>query len=281
MFAGLLGACNKSALESNVRDQRRDTIPGVSDTKVRISAIESNGRTKGAVSANAMFTQVLEAGSNSSISGSSAAFPPGSLAIDTEVSLATSSTIGNTATLERLELGTEVARSGAAVEILSSTPTDAAAPFTLAIPLPDGSGLTLSADQWSNLSIIYYVKKVSQGSAGFTGIITRNMLDISSGYAKFTATFFGTYQAIITAKPIDKPVEKPVEPVTNPKPAPKVVSVSQGFYASGFMTTSFEPALSGQRQEGLQGMLTPLSPNWVGSNRRLSSTFLSFDLRSE
>lgn len=280
-LAAVSGGCQKSVLESKVRDQRQDTIPGVSETKVRISAIESNGRTKGAVAANAMYTQVLEAGSNTSISGSSAVFPPGSLAIDTEVSLSTTSAIGNTATLERLELGTEVARSGAAVEILSSTPTDAAAPFTLAIPLPDGSGLNLSQDQWSNLSIVYFVKKVSQGSVGFTGIIPRSMVDVSSGYAKFTTTFFGTFQAIITAKPIDKAVEKAIEPVTGPKPDPKVVLAPQGFYASGFMTTSFEPALSGQRQEGLQGMLTPLSPYWVGSSRRLSSTFLSYDLRSE
>lgn len=285
-FSGLvvaanLGGCEKSVLEPKVRDQRQDTIPGLSDTNVRISAIESNGRTKGAVAANAMYTQVLEAGSNTTISGSSAAFPPGSLAIDTEVSLATTAAIGNTDTLERLELGTEVARSGAAVEILSSTPTDAAAPFTLAIPLPDGSGLALSGDQWSNLSIVYFVKKFSQGSIGVTGIIPRSMVDVSSGYAKFKTTFFGTYQAIITSKPIDKPVEKAVEPVTTPKSPQKGVLVPQGLFAYGFMTTSFEPAFSGQRQEGLQGMLTPLSPYLVGSSRRLSSTFFSYDLRPE
>jgi len=277
----VLGACNKEALQSQVKDQRQDSIPGVGTTKVRVSIVGANGQTKGALVANAMYTQVLEAGSNTEISGTSVAFPPGSLAIDTEVSIATSSAIGNSDTLARLDLGTAVARSGAPVAIQSSTPTDAAVPFTLAIPLPDGSGLTLQGDPLSNLSIVYFVKKVGQGSASFTGIIPRSLIDVSSGYAKFATTYFGTFQAIITEKPIEKPIEKPVEPVIQTNPAPKPAVTSVGFFAAGFMTTSFEPALSGQRQEGLLGMMTPLSPFLVGSTRRLSTSYLSFDLLAE
>jgi hypothetical protein len=281
LLVSSLDGCNKQAFESQVRDQRQDSIPGLGVSVVRVSASQSSTGTKGALVANAMYTQVIEAGGNTTISGTSIAFPPGSLAIDTEVSIAATTAIGNSDTLARLDLGTEVARAGAPVAIQSSTPADAVSPFTLAIPLPDGSGLTLTGDPLSNLSIIYFVKKVSQGSAGFTGVIPRSLIDVSSGYAKFSTTFFGTYQAIITTQPIEKPIEKPVEPVIDPKPVPKPVASSLGVFAAGFMTTSFEPALSGQRQEGLQGILTPYSPFMVGSTRRLTASYLSLDTISE
>jgi hypothetical protein len=109
---------------------------------------------------------------------------------------------------------------GSLSAILRKRPIDSLKSFTLEIPLPDTTGLMLSSDPLNNLSIIYFVKKASQGSASFSGIIPRSQIDTRNGNAKFSATFFGTYQAIITTAPIEKAIEKPIEPALTSKPAP-------------------------------------------------------------
>ncbi len=278
-MAQCLAGCSKLAAPQE-RDQRSTVIAGLGSARVSVSGLQQNGATKGVLSANSFYTQVLEAGSNSAISGSSVAFPPGSLAIDTEIALATTAAIGNNETLQQLELGTQVSASGAPVAIGASTPMDALVPFSLSLPLPDGSGLRLTGDPYANLSVIYFVKKVGEGSASYTGVIPRAQIDISSGYAKISTLFFGTYQTIITQAPIEKSIEKPIEPVIKPAPAPQPAPALVGYFASQFMTTTNEPDFSGQRREGLLGMFTPMSPFEVGASARLTSSFLTYEIKN-
>ena len=96
--AQCLAGCSNLASPQN-RDQRATVIAGLGSAKVSVSGLQQNGATKGLISANSFYTQVLEAGSNSAISGSSVAFPPGALAIDTEIAIATTDAIGNNETL--------------------------------------------------------------------------------------------------------------------------------------------------------------------------------------
>lgn len=279
---GLAEACQQVAAPV-ARDQRTNLISGVGNTKVDVNVSVENGQTKGSFSANSFYTQVLEARSGSSISGSSISIPPGALAIDTQISLGDGAGIGNDSTLERLNLDTSVSAQGPAVAIESSVPMDTATPFTISLPIPNIAGLRLTSDDpYANLSVIYFVKKVSQGAASFTGVIPRSQIDLSDGYAKVTTSFFGTFQTIITKAPILKPIEKPIEPVTKPeppKPVPKEARLA--YFVPGFLSTSFEPGRSGQRVEGLQGLFTGYSPAVIGSTAKLSTTLINFKFVEE
>lgn len=189
---------------------RRSTPP------VYVQASEqADGSTTGMVSAALDATQILQASQASSIAGTQAEFPLGSLAIDTEITLKPGESLATPESLASLQLDTQVTNASPAVTLQSSVTMDAASPFTLQLIVPESAGLNL-ADPYANLVVLYKIEKASTKSA-FSGVITRDKLVIAGGFVRFDASFFGTYQAVITASLVAQAKEVP----HNPEPVAK------------------------------------------------------------
>jgi len=162
---------------------------------------EHQGQTKvtAVVSASSTNAQTL---STSMAQGSaSVSFPPGSLAIDSEVTIEQGVLVANAVTAAQLGLGsTSSLQVGVPVAITSSTSQDAVTPFTVSLSLPSGSSLAL-ADQYLNLLIVY--KATLRGeSKTVVGTIPRNKLTIVDGKVQFSASYFGNYQTVITGSTV-------------------------------------------------------------------------------
>lgn len=236
--------------------------PAASAPIEAIQATILGASASGKVKASDSNTQVLTAAPQSSIAGSQASFPPGTLAVDTNVTIAPGPSLANNAVATQLGLGTTLASSGSAVAVTSSVPTDATQPFTLAIPLPDnGNSLALgNTDAYANLIIIYTVTTAS-GSV-LTGIILRDLINIVNGFANFSTLHFGTYQAVVTVAPVVQSVQIAAAPVETTPPA-------RIYFVSGPASASFGGVL-GQSVSGFQGWVHKFSPAQVGGPTTLT-----------
>ncbi len=219
-----------------------------------IQTIESNGLVTGSFNATSSSTQVMLAAATSSIAGSQVEFPPGTLAIDTEIALGPGEQIATDTTAQDLALGTTITSSAPSVVLSSTSIMDASQPFTLQIPIPDSAGLHLD-DPFTTLLVIYKIKKVGEGG-DFTGYITRDKIDIKSGFARFATQYFGTFQAVYTAKPVTEAKEIVSKPVV--KTAKKIYFV-KGFAPATFGTDS-------AKAEGFAGWLHTFRPAKAKAN---------------
>lgn len=193
-------------------------------------------------------TQVIDTPPDSQIAGTSAEFPPGAVAVPTQISIQTGGTIAQLSTLNDLKLNTEIAGAASAVTITSSVAMDTVTPFTLAIPIPANSGLLLS-DPLINLVVLYRVNKVGDGGTAFSGVIPMSLLQIAGTTVRFKTQYFGTYQAVITKTLVTKVAEAPASPLSSGK---AFVHFVRGAAASNFATNS---SVSG----GLSGWVQILS----------------------
>jgi hypothetical protein len=177
----------------------------------------ADGSLTAVLSAGSAGTQSLQAPEGSSIAGSQLSFQPGSLAINTTVTIEEGSSLASASVAEELGIGsgTTVNQASSAVVISSSSLIDASQPFTVSLVLDNGSSLTL-AEQNLELVVIYKVTKVESGSGTFVGIIPNKELAIVDGKLVFKTRFFGSYQAAYVpveavSKVVEKEALKPIE----------------------------------------------------------------------
>ncbi len=219
--------------------------------KVIVQTVDAGaGAVVGNLTASSGDIQVIQASGDGDIAGSQAEFPPGAVAIDTAITLGPGVSIATPSNLNSLALDPEIASAAPSVSISSSITLDTSSGFTMQIPVPSGSGLHLQ-DALANLIVIYKVKKVADNGE-FSGLLTRGQLEIVGGYVRFTTTFFGTFQAIITKKLVEEAKEVAV------KAEPKF---KKTFYTKGFAT-----AVNGDdtpRSEGFLALFHPLTPATV------------------
>ena len=249
---------------------------GPSEASARVVQVvvkEQNGTTSAAISRTSALTQELGASPNSSVAGSRILFSPGSLAVDTEVTIQAGTSLATSAVFNQLGVNSQVASSANAVTFATSVPTDAVVPFTVAIPLPDSSSLYLS-DPFANLIIVYSVSKASLGNGQFTGIIGRAAIDSSSGFARFAVSYFGTYQAVIT-KTLVQPVEVAAAPSVKVIKVIKPGVISDRFYyGRGPMPASFGGDVP-QNKAHFKGWVHAFAPSKVGTTSTLSAGKIS------
>src|SRR5689334_8672104 len=106
LFAGCLKGPSFMK-QAGPADSRRATLK-----PVYVASIEqADGSTSGSLSAASNTTQILKASEASAISGAAVEFPPGSLAIDTEITMKAGATVASPETLKSLELETAVTSS--------------------------------------------------------------------------------------------------------------------------------------------------------------------------
>ncbi len=208
------------------------------------------GAVVGNLTASSGDIQVIQASGDSDIAGSLAEFPPGSLAVDTSITLGPGVSIATPSNLNQLALDPEIVASAPSVTISSSVALDTSSGFTMQIPVPSGSGLSLQ-DALANLVVIYKIKKVAD-NGDFSGLLTRGHLEIAGGYVRFTTTFFGTFQAIITKKLVEETKEVAV------KAEPKF---KKTFYTKGFATATLGDDTP--RSEGYLALFHSLTPATV------------------
>ena len=168
---------------------------------VRIAALESDGLATGSLHSSELGEQIISASEDSQIVGSTAVFPPGSLAVSTEVTIGEGLDLGSNETLQALDLGGKAVSEGRPVAIGAADDQDTKSPFVLAIPLPSSdSGFGLQ-DLHGNIVVLYSVAKVGQNSQ-YRGIIGRDQLTVTGSLVQFTTYHFGTFQAVILDRPL-------------------------------------------------------------------------------
>ena len=153
-------------------------------------------------------TQVVEASKSSAISGTALAIPPGSLTLDTEITIEEGVTIASTVVANELKLDQAIEPASPAVVVESTTMADAATPFRLAIPLSGSSGLLLSNIDRSKLIIVYKVIQYGNGGTIALGVIPTKELTVENGnLVSFETRYFGSYQVATSETVIEERIE--------------------------------------------------------------------------
>ncbi len=171
-----------------------------------IESTENDGIVSGAFKAGSTATQTMLASGN--ISGSSVKFPPGSLAIDTEITLEEGASIAGGGAAAQLGLNGGMSAAGPSVVISSSVKTNANSAFTLQIPL-SGGRLAINNDP-SLLIVIYKIEDAKTGNF-FIGIIPNSDIRIVNGQLEFDTKYFGSFQAAYVEQKITKAIEVKTE----------------------------------------------------------------------
>ena len=174
-------------------------------TTLVTSVLTDGGGATASMKSSGTTNQLLTAPEGSSIQGSSVTFPPGSLSINTAITIEESASIANAAFTAELNLDTTVSQSGTAVSIKPDQPIDASQPFSLNIPLPVGAGLAL-ADNYTNLVVMYRVTVQASGK-NVVGIIPRSDIIIKDGAAQIKTLYFGSFQAAVTTVAVTDKVQ--------------------------------------------------------------------------
>lgn len=160
---------------------------------------QSTGVTSKKLGASSTDTQTITAGEGTDVAGSTVAFPPGTLAVDTVVSLEAGSSIAGAAIAEELglDLGVSLEPTGTALVVTNDAKVNASQPFTLAIALPGVSFWMLD----DSYVVVYRVYDASTGGY-LVGIIPTSDLTVADGRVSFTTIYFGSYQIAVPSKPI-------------------------------------------------------------------------------
>ncbi len=263
VFPLVLSACMNGPSFMNHSNESSQTDNR--NSVVVVNAQDENGVATGSITSESGVTQVLYASSDSSIAGSSISFPPGSLAIDTDVSISVGATIASDETISELGLDNSITAAAPPVTFFSSVALDAAQAFTISLPLPDSSGLRLQESD-TNIVVFYKVNKVV-GGGFFTGIIATENIALDKGYAVVSTNHFGTFQVAYLKRKLTSSVEvasaeTPALPTVEAIPPVKTVVTKSQTFVRGFLSFSFNNI---PEKSGLQGWGHTVNPARVGS----------------
>lgn len=240
---------------------------------VVVATTVEKGVATGLVQPSTDTVQVVPAAENSKIAGASAEFPPGTVAIATEITIQPGENIATDAVVSELELGDQIAASATPVSVTSAVAIDTTQPFTVSIPLPDETALRLQAvDVLEKLAVLYRVVKVAEG-AEKVGYVTRKSLDVKDGFVRFQTRHFGTFQAIFTRDVLPEPAKELLadsipeapkeEPGVEEESEAPVKAVRKIWYVAGAAGAVFDGNLA--RSGGLQAWAHALEPAKVDS----------------
>jgi hypothetical protein len=245
-----------------------------------VAVSELGGVVTGTISAELKQTQVIQASTNSAISGSTVSFPPGAIGINTNIELGEGQSLVNSAILQDLDISdNSVVSSSVPVSVTSSILLDTSVPYTITLPMPDAANLWMYSilDQFTNLAVIYRVEKATSQDSTF-GIIPRSQIAIENGFAKISTSHFGTFQTVYMKKPviaaIEAPTIKPVEtPIVQEKENPPVKKLTKFYYGKGFLSASFRDEKP--INNGFQGWVHTATPARVGSGTTLTKDYVT------
>lgn len=272
LLAAAIGGCFNAPGVAGKKSHATLEHTSGAERHVVVETTQNGASATGAVQPSATATQVVKASANSAIAGTTVAFPPGTLAVATEITIAPGEIFEAQAVLAQLDQpDNAVTSAGQPVSITSSTLMDATQPFTLAISLPPEEGAAL-IDRFATLAILYHVKRAADG-VEVTGLMPRDLIDVTSGYAAFSTRYFGTYQAVLlkTAVVVAKEVAAPPAlvvqpPVVEKDPTPPAPTLRVVRFTRGPATVA-----AGSPPAGLRTWNYQLTPATVGQQTTIST----------
>jgi hypothetical protein len=209
--------CDKFS-QNMVRDQRDGLIEGVGKAKtVEVVTDPSSGVISAKMSANSPFTQEIRAASDGALKGTILSFPPGTLRMDTEIAVEESVALASVSLGATLGIDGSLTKSSTAIAVLPQAATDPAQPFTVAISLSNNGNLRLATE---NLVILYKVRIFAENRT-VAGVIPTSAITLEGNVVKFSAQYFGAFQAAYSSVPVTE--ERKVE-VSTPIQAKREVA---------------------------------------------------------
>lgn len=177
----LLAAC-----ESKVDDIQSTRLTS------NITVTESNGVVSGTVSSTATTDQIMVASPNSKVADSAVTFPPGALAVSTEIALGEAGD-KSLAILSELSVTDGVpATAPVYAGPLSGTPPTMGEALTIQLPLPLDE-LSLADTGTSKLVLVYVIYVSGSWKAGMIPLTTANL---EGAYVKQELPGLGYYQIV-------------------------------------------------------------------------------------
>lgn len=153
---------------------------------------DSGGILTATVDPNASENQILNASESSSIKGSRAAFGPGSLNVNGDVTIQSADSLASKNTNADLGIADSSSVNAASATVLIEIKPhhDPVKPFTLQIPL--GNTLYLATET----RVLYKIQKAGSPGTYFLGFIPASELTIKDEKVVFQASYFGAYQLV-------------------------------------------------------------------------------------
>ena len=202
-------ACQKQFLKEHTNDNRAATLAAAlsASDKQRVSGTidQASGRLTAAMSSSALVTQEVSPNGDSNLAGVLLKFPPGSLAIDTNIALQESVPIATSSAAASLGLRGSVTAVGLPLAVQPSILVDPAQPFIIALQLPPGAGLRLAAGL-DNLVVMYKVNVYARKQV-LSGILPRSALTIEGDSVRFSSRYFGAFQIAYTETIVEQAKE--------------------------------------------------------------------------
>lgn len=260
VLLAISAGCTKLGLDPKIepRENRERRADGEAESAVVVR--DDAGGARAGVRADAKTTQVVSlaaASERDPLAGVQVAFPPGSLAVSTEISIAEGVPVANTTTAAALGIESGFESAGAPVAISSSIALDTSMPFAVTVPLPAGAteGATLRdpVELLSRLVIVYRSSHVVSGVTR-SGVIPTSAITVVNGFATFTTQHFGVYQAAfarqlvtvavevaVVGAPLSKQQAATLQPLSLAARRPLVVKAGDRVTLSG---SNFRPTLT-------------------------------------
>lgn len=211
-FLGVFFGCWLSASclpQPGARDMRHSSIPWTGQTQAVSATTTASGTTKATIQPNNQVIQVVSVDGATPVSGTSLAFPPGALSIQTEVQVEEGAPLAVPSFQAAVGLFDNVARSGTPVAVSSSAKVDPVLPFTIALNIPGSAALL---DSGVSYAVAYKIIRHVDGSF-LDGVIPSGGLVIKENKVVFEAAYFGVYQVVVTKTPV---VEAKAVPAVSP-----------------------------------------------------------------
>jgi len=137
--------------------------------------------------------QIVNGPAGTALSDASITFPPGSLAIDIDVSMEAGQDLSGDQELLDRGLDGSVVSQSASVNVTSTPPTALLSPFVLALPHPGKSELLMQGT--GTIIVLYDVTRVSDG-VRVRSYFKREDLKVNDKDIRISSRHFGAYQAV-------------------------------------------------------------------------------------
>ena len=155
---------------------------------------------------NSNATQLISTGIDGEIAGASITLPPGTLGIETEVSLEEGVTLPIEEIKEELGLsGDDFVASGPAVVISTTQTLEATNPFTIAIPY--NPAISLAESDTPYLVILY--RTLRKDGSVRSGVIPNSKFAIKENTVELRGRYFGSYMVARASKQYLEIIDQP------------------------------------------------------------------------
>ncbi len=152
----------------------------------------------------------------SSAKNASVTFPPGSLALDTALSIEEGASLSSSQMLQSdlgLNESVKAEAEGTAIVISATDVSKTLIPMTITLDIPEVTGLRLQS--YGSLVVLY---RVIIDGVTFSGLLPREFLNIENRYVQFQFSYFGVFQTILLTEAVPNKIEiKTNKPIVTKK----------------------------------------------------------------